>query len=218
MFQQHPFTLLSTHPATFVIQAQEGFTKELHLAACRNPGGRFRAATEGPYCVVPDTGSHDKVILIAGGTGATFTVAVALEWARKNRVSAQRATLDFVWIVRNEACLEWLDFELSELKECLGVSIDLYVSGVDPVPDDSIRSSSDFQLEEQSTNSSSSIELQSWSEDGYEKMINPGSSQRPISKLSSVRAYKTGRPDLPNLIRQAVGGLEVDDRVLVIGE
>jgi hypothetical protein len=37
LFQRHPFTLISTQTAEFVVHAQDGFTKALHLAARRNP-------------------------------------------------------------------------------------------------------------------------------------------------------------------------------------
>lgn len=219
LLQRHPFTLISTHPATFVIQAQEGFTKALYLAACRNPGIKYRASIEGPYCVVPNTRGYEKVLLIAGGSGATFTIAVALEWARRYVRSKQRGTLDFVWIVRDKACLEWLDGELLELRASSGVSISLYVSGADSRPDEELPSSNTFRSLRRSSVSSSSVELQSWSSDEHEKLLcDSSSSQRTSSALELPESFKKGRPDLLSLVQDAVSGLKQDDRLLLIGK
>lgn len=240
MLQRHPFTLVSTQPASFVIQAQNGFTKALHMAARRDPGGKYRAAIEGPYCVVPDTRGFDKVVLIAGGTGATFTVAMALEWARRHRMSKQRSTLHFIWIVRNKTAFGWLDSELAELKARMGVSIDLYVSGPTLITDskaiipnvvssstdkhttaassiieEKTDSCSNDELSRKSAHSMSSLQLStSVSLNGdHEKTV-----QSATISDSVEQEYRSGRPDLASLVKLAVSGLELDDRVLVTGE
>lgn len=217
MFQRHPFTLVSTQPAEFVIQAQDGFTKALHLAASRNPGGRFRAAIEGPYCVAPKTRGYDKVILIAGGTGVTFTIAMALDWARRHRMLKQRNTLDFVWVVRNKACLEWFDAELLELRARLGVSISLFVSGATSSNREKSASPSIVQHLKESADSFSSVHLPSSREEGHEKMAHGPSNLVPASSRTAVNDFSIGRPDLAMLIANAVSGLAVQDRVLVAG-
>ena len=100
-FQTHPFTLVSTNPAEFVISAQDGFTRDLHNLAQKEPRAMRRAAIEGPYGKVPNTADFHKVLLIAGGSGATFTLALAMDWMRKNKYSRNTRTLEFVWTVRN---------------------------------------------------------------------------------------------------------------------
>ena len=101
-WQNHPFTLLASQPAEFVIAGRDGFTRALHEAACRTgPKSKFRAAIEGPYGRVPDVRKYDKVVLVAGGSGATFTIALALCWARNLRSRKHKSTLDFVWVVRS---------------------------------------------------------------------------------------------------------------------
>lgn len=216
--QRHPFTLVSTQPAEFVIQAQGGFTKALHLAACRNPGGTYRAAIEGPYCVVPNTQGYDKVMLIAGGTGATFTVAMALDWARRHRTSQQRSTLDFVWIVRNKTSFGWLDVELSELRSRAGVNVALYVSGADSKTGEKAGSPSTIQPFSESASSLSSVYHSSSTSDGHEKMAYELTRQ-PIQSSGAVpENFRSGRPELSSLIKDAVSEMAVDDRVLVTGE
>jgi cellobiose-specific phosphotransferase system component IIC len=40
------------------------------------------------------------VVLFAGGSGATFAFALAVEWAKKQDVESLKS-LDFVWSVRS---------------------------------------------------------------------------------------------------------------------
>lgn len=105
MLESHPFTLLATEPvAEFVIAARDGFTKQLHKAACKaGPDKSFRAGIEGPYGMTPNPREFDKVVLLAGGSGATFTLALALNWAKVSRLRKHRSTLDFVWTIKNKS-------------------------------------------------------------------------------------------------------------------
>lgn len=100
-FQTHPFTLVSNNPAEFVVDARDGFTKELHRLALENPKAMRRAAIEGPYGNMPSANDFDKVLLIAGGSGATCTLAMALDWVRRNKYSRDNRVLDFVWAVKS---------------------------------------------------------------------------------------------------------------------
>jgi predicted ferric reductase len=101
-FQTHPFTLVSSNPAEFVIDARDGFTKELHRLALEKPKAMRRAAIEGPYGNLPSTLDFDRVLLIAGGSGSTCTLAIAVDWLRKNKHSDSNKVLDFVWAVKNK--------------------------------------------------------------------------------------------------------------------
>ena len=98
-FQTHPFTLVSSSPAEFVASGQNGFTKELHQLALRDPKAKRRAAIEGPYGHVPAVADFDKVLLIAGGSGATFTFALAMDWMKRH--ASRKRLLDFVWTIKN---------------------------------------------------------------------------------------------------------------------
>ncbi|KAF2215929.1 hypothetical protein CERZMDRAFT_35067, partial [Cercospora zeae-maydis SCOH1-5] len=68
LLQRHPFTLVSTNPATFVAKARDGFSGSLHEQAFRYPGFKFKASIEGPYGHVPDLDKYDKSVLVAGGS------------------------------------------------------------------------------------------------------------------------------------------------------
>jgi len=101
LIQTHPFTLCSNEPAEMVIHGRDGFTKALHAAASAQPGMKLRAALEGPYGHVPDAREYDKIVLLAGGSGITFTLAIALDWARHVRMRKHKSTLDFIWTVKS---------------------------------------------------------------------------------------------------------------------
>jgi predicted ferric reductase len=102
-FETHPFTIVRTSPnLELVINAYDGFTSDLHNYAVKYPGKSLRASVDGPYGAIPDFASTaDKVILIAGGSGASFTFGVALD-AIKRLPASSNTTIDFVWTVREE--------------------------------------------------------------------------------------------------------------------
>jgi predicted ferric reductase len=97
--------MVSRDPVEFVISARNGFTKDLFEAACEKPGRKVRMGVEGAYGCVPSTMGYDRVVLFAGGSGATFTFALAVEWARKLDVESKKS-LDFIWSVRTAGKLE----------------------------------------------------------------------------------------------------------------
>jgi predicted ferric reductase len=97
--QTHPFTMISRDPVEFVISGRDGFTKDLFEAACEKPGRKVRAGIEGAYGNVPAIMGYERVVLFAGGSGATFTFALAAEWAKKQDADSMKS-LDFVWSIR----------------------------------------------------------------------------------------------------------------------
>ena len=99
--ETHPFTIVSTKPLEFVIAAYDGFTSDLHAFALKNPGKALKASIDGPYGHVPDFTTFNKVVLIAGGSGASFTFGVAVDLIRKLGDSKKTA-IEFVWAVREQ--------------------------------------------------------------------------------------------------------------------
>jgi len=99
--ESHPFTIISTNPLEMVVAAYDGFTRDLHEQALRNPGQVLKTSVDGPYGSVPDFTNFDKVIFIAGGSGASFTCGVAVEALRKLGDS-KASTIEFIWVVREQ--------------------------------------------------------------------------------------------------------------------
>jgi predicted ferric reductase len=104
--ETHPFTLVSQDPTAageFLISVYDGFTHDLRKRVSQEPDKSLRCSVDGPYGQVPDFNDFDRVLLVSGGSGASFAFAVALDVIKKHAVSDSTATkmIDFVWSVRH---------------------------------------------------------------------------------------------------------------------
>lgn len=99
--EMHPFTIVATEPLEFVVSSHNGFTSSLHNYAQQNPGASLKASLEGPYGTFPDAKNFNKVVLVAGGTGATFTFGVALGLLQKMAADEIKEVL-FIWTVKQK--------------------------------------------------------------------------------------------------------------------
>lgn len=102
--ETHPFTIVSKTPCSLelVVAAYDGFTHDLHNYAVKYPGATLRASFDGPYGALPNFAEvADKMILIAGGSGASFTFGVALDVIRNLKPSS-KTTIEFIWTVREQ--------------------------------------------------------------------------------------------------------------------
>ena len=99
--ESHPFTIISTNPFEMVVAAYDGFTRDLHKHALKNPGQVLKASIDGPYGSVPDFTQFDKVIFIAGGSGASFTCGTVVNTLLKLGDSTS-TTIEFIWAVREQ--------------------------------------------------------------------------------------------------------------------
>ncbi|GJC85206.1 ferric/cupric reductase transmembrane component 2 [Colletotrichum liriopes] len=125
--EMHPFTIAAMDPLEFVINSYDGFTRDLHEYAVRHPGATLKASVEGSYGTFPNPAEYDKVILIAGGSGASFTVGTALNLLKQlTRNSGQSVV--FVWMVKEHTRLEWFARHLSTIHDSLQSSVLLYVT------------------------------------------------------------------------------------------
>ncbi|KXT15723.1 hypothetical protein AC579_120 [Pseudocercospora musae] len=210
-FQRHPFTLVTNSPrATFLVKSRDGFTKALYETACANPGAQLRASIEGPYGHVPNVHENfSKVVLIAGGSGVTFTMALALEWIRKRKTPKDMRKLEFWWCVRDLGCMEWFGEEFNELRqETERVSVRVFCTG--------IISTGEEGSDESET---SSLEKESIGGDEVDKL---GVGHLNLSRVAVRgsgeevrRDVGCGRPDVRGLVSGAIEGLSEDERVLV---
>lgn len=97
--ETHPFTLACMDPPEFVVASYDGFTGDLHNQAVSNPGVSLRASIEGSYGSIPNSTRFEKMIFVAGGSGASFTFGVALQ-ALKKMTAADDKELVFIWFVK----------------------------------------------------------------------------------------------------------------------
>jgi predicted ferric reductase len=104
-FEMHPFTIIDTEATNgtteFVVKSYNGFTRKLHAYATANPGAKLWAAAEGPYGTFPDPMDYDKIILIAGGSGASYTFGLVGNMLE--RMDAQSAkNIVFIWTAKTQ--------------------------------------------------------------------------------------------------------------------
>jgi len=107
LLETHPFTIVSTTPTSLelVVAAYDGFTNDLHNYAIANPGVTLQASVDGSYGVTPNfANTADKIIFVAGGSGATFTFGVVLDTLKKLGAST-KTTIDFVWCVKEHGMI-----------------------------------------------------------------------------------------------------------------
>lgn len=100
LLEMHPFTMAAVDPLEFVVASYDGFTSDLHKFAKANPGATVRASVEGSYGSFPDPTAYDRVVLVAGGSGASFTVGMALNMLKRIR-PGYRQNVEFVWMVKD---------------------------------------------------------------------------------------------------------------------
>jgi predicted ferric reductase len=99
--ETHPFTIVSAKPLEFVIASYDGFTRDLYARALKHPGEVLKASIDGPYGVVPDFTAFTKVLFIAGGSGASFSLGVAADLIRKLGDSSN-TTIEVLWVIREQ--------------------------------------------------------------------------------------------------------------------
>ncbi|RMJ17588.1 hypothetical protein BHE90_015319 [Fusarium euwallaceae] len=136
LFQLHPFTIVSNGPLglELVMKSQQGFTKALGEFAMRQPGRATWASLDGPYGALPDTTVYDKLVFIAGGSGAAFTFGFM------NRILHRSGGLisqpiDFVWAIKHTEHLSWFDESLRALTSADStVNVFLHITKEDPGP------------------------------------------------------------------------------------
>lgn len=132
LVQSHPATIMSTSTShggdlVFILKAYKGFTRRI-LQAAESPSSvglkaeissapleTHLALIDGPYGAShSDFACFDTLVLIAGGTGVTFTLSSLLDVA--HRATSQKLPLrvvHFIWIIKRRAYLSWAAEELS---------------------------------------------------------------------------------------------------------
>lgn len=217
--ETHPFSLLSNKPAEFVVNARDGFTRSLHEKALASQGQKFRAAFEGPYGQPPAVLDFDRVLIIAGGSGATFCLSLALAWVRQPEHRKPGSSLTFVWAIKNKSesfgassylatyslltssdYLQWFETELMELEACPAVHLIVHVTRTQG---DVEQSSTDSDDEKNPKLESQQVDVRrssSTDSSSLEKHILPG------------------RPKISGIIGDVAGALPMEKRVLIAGK
>lgn len=129
----NPFSIANPHPQTdkqiqLVARTLSGTTAILStLAKGPQPTPLL---IEGPYgssAKFPDFANYDRILFIAGGVGATFTLPIYIDILQRAAKGEPMPATRFVWTVRKEADAQWgidqLHYQLGKLPD-----IELHVS------------------------------------------------------------------------------------------
>ena len=154
---------------------------------------------EGPYgsaAHFPDLASFDRVLFVAGGVGATFTLPLFIDLMQRGKMGERIPTVKFVWTVRDRPDARW-GFEL--LREHLGEGpfpgVELFIT------------SAGYRPNEPQDNDSEEIELRE-----REHLISDADGN---SNTSTSIVTKKGRPDLRVPVDQVFNS-SPDDGVAVL--
>jgi predicted ferric reductase len=106
--ETHPFTVVLANPLEVIISSRDGFTRDLFSLASKRPGVLLTASCDGPYGTLPNFAKFEHVILLAGGSGATFTIGVAVNLIHNLAVIAAKPVIHFIWVIRDHGEREYL--------------------------------------------------------------------------------------------------------------
>ncbi|OBT67744.1 hypothetical protein VE03_03545 [Pseudogymnoascus sp. 23342-1-I1] len=226
--ETHPFTLVSSNPAEFVVQSRDGFTSALHQYAKNLPGKTLRCSLNAGYGKLPNFKTYDSILLIAGGSGASFTFAVALDLSR-NPGPNPPGSITFVWAVRDQASLSWFHEELRELLLDPRMTVMIHITN--NVESSTVVSLSRYSEKDSRTITevSSQTSLAMTTLSGIEKAIEleeQAISEKPVH-LENAPAYAMGeistsdiatihgRPCIPTLMESLLDNCNSTKRVIV---
>lgn len=116
----HPFSI-ATLPAAedgemvLFVRPRGGITKRLATIASRSPDRSLRVLLDGPYGGLSTRWSEgfDKTLIVAGGSGAGFTLGLIQEWIQKSGGSARQ--LAVVIATKDPEMREWYRSELQRI-------------------------------------------------------------------------------------------------------
>ena len=103
LFETHPFSIVATEPwVEFVVNSRDGFTRDLRALALEKQGAEVLASLDGPYGTFPDPLHFDRVVIIAGGSGASFAFGVL--GSLLSRMGRDHPTeVEFTWTARESS-------------------------------------------------------------------------------------------------------------------
>ncbi|KAL0936304.1 ferric reductase transmembrane component 5 [Colletotrichum truncatum] len=228
-FQTHPFTIVSNTRAgglELVLNSYSGFTKAAYDCAHPVTGTVVRASVDGPYGAFPNPKNYDTVILIAGGTGASFTFGLATNLLQHLQ-SNSSTHVEFIWAVRKKENLEWFADHVRSLRQQQsGINMMLHVTrqstneslgtaqksleSSTPAPEPTCLEISD-QAPSGPMFSNAESKLPSYDTKEISKEA------RSIEDIDSLCDIKYDKLEVVNVIDQALGVIEHGQKVLVAG-
>lgn len=197
----NPFSIANRDPhddkkIELVARALSGTTAM--LADCAAKQKTTSLTLEGPYGAAncfPDLATYDRVLFVAGGVGATFTLPIYLDLLHRGARGEQIPSIKFVWSVRQVADARWGINQLLGICGTLPESFNAYTtqSDVDGLDSESLARRTQSKSEAQFGDS---IELQE-----RDRLL--GDSSSPGDAASKAAAtLRNGRPDYRAIVHE----------------
>lgn len=202
----NPFTIANL-PATdgymrLVIRPISGTTRLLANLAQNNYRRTTKLQIEGPYGSAPYfpdlINSYDRILLIAGGVGATFTLPIYRDLLRQAREhNSAESHIRFVWSVRNAGDAAWgIKYIQDDGGDPPPQGFEVYVSG--SLPQQGILGEGGEHVEESIELQERNQLLEATGEDNNREPSTIESSSNNISR-------HPGRPNLRNVVDDTFG-------------
>ncbi|KAJ6116005.1 hypothetical protein N7523_006422 [Penicillium sp. IBT 18751x] len=209
--ETHPFTLISNEPAEFLIREYNGFTRDLLKIAQEEPGKVLRCSVDGGYGQIPNFMKFDRIVLVAGGSGATFTFNIALHVLKECAAESTTRPIDFIWVFRHAASLNWFEEELQQLQDCPWVNVLIYVTR-DDAPSDELSNSGSMLVAGGSEKGPLAVENV---DRGAPVIADVEKAKGQMTGQTSISmsAIRNGRPELASLIADCLSQCPLGDRV-----
>lgn len=195
----NPFSIANRDPQDdkkieLVARALSGTTAMLADRAAKQ--NTTSLTLEGPYGAAnyfPDLATYDRILFIAGGVGATFTLPLYLDLLHRNARGERMPSMKFVWSVRQVADAQWGIKQLLEACNTPPESFDVYTtqgeaSGQDAEP--LARRTQNISKEEVSD----LIELQE-----RDRLLSDSSLPEDAAS-QATKAMRNGRPDFRAIV------------------
>lgn len=144
----HPFTICSiaydpdqvgkASEIIFLIKPRRGITARLAKLASKSPGCTKRVLLDGPYGGLSEANlaQFDRILVIAGGSGGGFSLAVVEEALQHHAASAEK--IQVIFATRNPAMADWYNDEvhakLSTFNASKQVSVSVHITGEEKPP------------------------------------------------------------------------------------
>ncbi|KAI1327213.1 ferric reductase NAD binding domain-containing protein [Xylariaceae sp. FL0255] len=233
-FETHPFTIVASEPMELVINSYSGFTRDLHRYATNNPGGRLAVSLEGPYGTFPDPMDYDKVILLAGGSGATFTMGVAANMIQRMKQDSNKQ-IEFIWATQAHDNIAWFRQHLNKLinhEHASKIAMRIHLTRAIPQSNTSLASATSLPSPPplNRTLSQAVTERAPTPPMDLDAVVTPQTSSTTLRDNDAEKAGAVhqevvapakevpiinGRPDVAAMIRTAIASVPRNERVLV---
>lgn len=218
----HPFTICSmpqsemlekTDNLVFYVQARAGITKSLMAQAMKNPGTAVPVLMDGPYGGIPTTHleSSDQFLVVGGGAGAGFTLAV-IEYFLNHCHSSGRSDKRLIVIVATrdmkmrlwymEALREISNRYSQAIETITKLSIEIHETGQDEYE----KSTEHSQLDVEKNIGSTTTPVCDVTE-GNGNQYDSSQEDQGVTNVFNVSFFK-GRPNLPVAVKQFVSAEE----------